>query len=749
MSPRLSDVRSIVLRSLIQAALLPVILLAGAAFASAEALAQELPAETEDRLRAIYERGEFGAGGYSFEWTPAGTGYTRLERTEGAEVAEILHYDADSGERSVLVSAADLRPAGSSGPLTVGAYAFSQGLDVVLIRTGSELWTLDRSSGLLRKVAEGVAGGSVDGLLSPEGDRIVFQRSQNLYVTDVAGSNTVQLTTDGHDEMRNGQPTWSPDGRHVAFVQQDVSEIRLRPMLEPVDPSYPEVREVRFARVGGTIASLRVGIVPAGGGEVRWASIPAPEEGFYLGTVEWAESPDELLVEWLSRSRDVREFYLVQASTGDASRIYGEENDAWAVASYGTNLGVDWVRDGEAFIVLSEKEGWRRAYLYSRAGERLATLTPDGVDVIARGWVDEPAGWLYYHASPNDGVRHYLYRARLDGSGSPERVTPQGQSGWHVYDASPDPRWAVRNRSSFEEPPVIELLRFPDHQVVRVLEDNASLRERVDPLLPGNSEFLEIDIESEGGVRVAMDAWMIKPRDFDPSQVYPLFLYVYGEPHGQTVMDRWSGNQLYHQTIADLGYLVVSIDNRGTPAPKGAAWRRSIFPTLGPLSTEEQAAGVQELGRMRPYVDLSRVGTWGWSGGGSNTLNALFRRPDVFHVGIAVVPKPQAHLYNAWFQEIYMRTVEENPEGYRRASPINFAEGLEGDLLIVTGTGETNTHVQIVEGLVDRLIALGKPFDYMAYPNRNHGISEGEGTSVHLRMLMVRYLLQHLPPGPA
>jgi dipeptidyl-peptidase-4 len=246
-----------------------------------------------------------------------------------------------------------------------------------------------------------------------------------------------------------------------------------------------------------------------------------------------------------------------------------------------------------------------------------------------------------------------------------------------------------------------------------------------------------------------MDAWMIKPADFDPSRKYPVLVYVYGEPHLQTVLDAWGASQAdFHRVIASLGYLVVSIDNRGTPAPKGAAWRRSIFGSLGLLSTEEQAAALQELGRIRPYVDLSRVAIWGWSGGGSNTLNAMFRKPDVYHVGIAVAPKPQPHLYNAWFQEIYMNTPEVNPEGYRRAAPIHFAEGLKGDLLIVHGTGETNTHIQITEGLVDRLVELGKRFDYMAYPNRDHGLSEGNGTKVHLRMLITRYLLEHLAPGP-
>jgi len=170
--------------------------------------------------------------------------------------------------------------------------------------------------------------------------------------------------------------------------------------------------------------------------------------------------------------------------------------------------------------------------------------------------------------------------------------------------------------------------------------------------------------------------------------------------------------------------------------------------SLGPLSTEEQAAGLKEFARTRPFVDLSRVGIWGWSGGGSNTLNAMFRKPDVYHLGIAVAPKPQPHLYNAWFQEIYMKTQEVNPEGYEKSAPINFAEGLKGDLLIVHGSGETNTHLQITEGLVDRLIGLGKQFDYMCYPNRDHGIREGKGTPLHLRIYMARYLLNHLPAGP-
>jgi dipeptidyl-peptidase-4 len=333
----------------------------------------------------------------------------------------------------------------------------------------------------------------------------------------------------------------------------------------------------------------------------------------------------------------------------------------------------------------------------------------------------------------------------LDGTAEPKRVTPPDQPGKHTYDFSPNAQWAFHTYSTFDSPPITELVRLSDHHVVRELERNEELRQKMKPLIPQPTEFVQLSIADD----VTMDAWMIKPKGFDPTKKYPVLVYVYGEPHAQTVLDAWgTGHADYHRLIAELGYLVVSIDNRGTPAPKGAAWRRAIFRSLGPLSTEEQAAGIKELARTRSYVDLSRVAIWGWSGGGSNTLNAMFRKPEVYQVGMAVAPKPQPHLYNAWFQEIYMETRETNPEGYERSAPINFADGLQGHLLIIHGTGETNTHIQITEGLVDRLIELGKRFEYMAYPNRNHGLREGRGTPVHLRLLMVRYLLEHLQPGP-
>ena len=671
-------------------------------FAAADLLGQDVEdpilEKAESRLRAVYEHGEFRAKRFRADWLPDGSGYTVSEQVPRAKEPVLVQYDAASGKRTVLDS-----PRKKEG---------------------------GRSHNI-----------------SPDGRYDLHSEKGNLHVRDRNSGQTIQLTKNAADSSVScDRAVWSPDGRRIAYVRSDSSGVRLRSALVPGgDPSYPEVRATRFARVGETIPTLQVGVVDAQGGKTRWLAISRPGEDYYLGQVSWAGDSDDLLVEKLSRFRDEREFLIADVQTGATTRIFHESDPAWVIASYHKNAGLQWIRGGRAFVVLSEKDGWRHAYVYSRDGEQQALLTPGDFDIIERERIDEAGGWFYYYASPDNATQKYLYRVRLDGTAEPERVTPLNQPGTHDYDFSPDAKWAFHTCSTFDSAPVTELVRLPGHQVVRVLEDNEELRRRMEPLISQPTEFVQLDI----GGGVIMDAWMIKPDGFDPSKKYPVLVHVYGEPHAQTVLDAWGKVHAdYHRLIADLGYLVVSIDNRGTPAPKGAAWRRAVFGSLGPLSTEEQAAGVKELARTRPYVDLSRVGIWGWSGGGSNTLNAMFRKPDVYHVGIAVAPKPQPHLYNAWFQEIYMETRETNPDGYRRSAPINFAEGLKGDLLIVHGTGETNTHIQITEGLVDRLIELGKGFDYMAYPNRDHGLREGPGTAVHLRMLMVRYLVEHLKPGP-
>lgn len=653
------------------------------------------------RLKAIYEQGAFRAKGFSADWTADGKAYISQVRDPQTNRNRRVRLDIESGE-----------------PVTA-----------------------DESA------AAGKKPNPEPYRIQVRGDQIVVQdKKSNERVTVIKRPDSREVNYYGF--------RWNADGTRALLIASDQTDVKTRAMLRPTDPSYPAVQNRRFARVGGVIATLSVAVVDAekaiknnGEDSVQWLPLEDLKkddtQGFYLGQTEWV-GEDEVLIEWLSRFRNHRVFLLYNARTGKSQELFAETNEAWAVSSPAKNMGLIWVGDEGQFIVITERDGWRHAYLCSRSNDEQTLLTPGDFDIIDRGPVDVEGGWFYFYASPDDGTQRYLFRVPLDGSGKMEKLSPEQQIGWHDYKFSPDFKHAFHTHSTLDQPPVTSLVALPSHRQIRVLEDNSELNKKIESMGTPQTEFIKLKLSDD----VTADAWMMKPKDFDPSKKYPVFVYVYGEPHGQTVMNKWGAvHTQFHQLVAELGYLVVSIDNRGTPAPKGAAWRRSIFGSLGPISTEEQAAALKELERTRPYVDLSRVGIWGWSGGGSNTLNALFRKPDVYHVGIAVVPKPQPHLYNAWFQEIYMRTREVNPEGYERAAPINFAEGLKGKLLIVTGSGETNTHIQIIEGLVDRLIEMGKPFDYMVYPNRDHGLSEGPGSRVHVRMLIIRYLKENLPSG--
>lgn len=650
----------------------------------------------EPRLKSIYERGEFRAKSVQPKWLSDSSGFLLDDVDPVTSKQTTWFYDAKTGER----------------------------------RSATDDDVRNESSFASRSTDVEFRFETRDGKL------LAIHRENNTETTLALSNNDREV------DFR--KPVLSPDGSKVLFVEADYTDVMQRWVLVPGDPSYPDVQQNRFARVGGEIEKLRIGVVNKDGEQLTWLPVECPEEGMYLGQVEWAGNSQEVLVEKFSRFRDKRDFLLISVG-GEVTTIFSESDKAWVEASQGWNSGLAWIHGGQEFVVISEKDGWRHAYRYSRDGKELALLTPGDYDIIERAVIDEDRGWYYFYASPQDGTQRYLYRVALEGSGKADRISPESQIGTHKYLFSPDAKWAIHTFSTLNTPPVHELIEVESHRLVKVLEDNSEIRDRMNSLACQPAEFLKLDI----GNGIEFDAWMLKPQDFDPTKKYPLFIYVYGEPHAQTVLNEWGAAQIdFHRVVAELGYVVVSIDNRGTPCPKGAAWRRAIFGSLGPLSTEEQEAGLNALAKQCDFIDIDRVGIWGWSGGGSNTLNALFRKPNSYHVGIAVVPKPQPHLYNAWFQEIFMRSREVNPDGYEKSAPVNFAEGLKGKLLIMTGSGETNTHIQIIEGLVDRLIALGKPFDYMVYPNRDHGLREGDGTVVHVRMHILRYLMNNLPIGP-
>jgi dipeptidyl-peptidase 4 len=406
---------------------------------------------------------------------------------------------------------------------------------------------------------------------------------------------------------------------------------------------------------------------------------------------------------------------------------------------------MEWVEKGAAFTWVGERDGWRHLSLVSRDGSTTRKVTRGEFDVIRVLHVDEKAGQVYFIASPDNPTQHYLYTAALNGGGTPKRLSPADQAGWHDYQISPDGTVAVHTFSTFGTPPRVELVSLPDHKVVRVLAANEKLREAVDKLVRTPGEFFRADVG--GGVK--LDGWLMKPAGFDPAKKYPLVVYVYGEPAGQNVTDRWGGSgYLWHLMLTQMGYAVACVDNRGTPAPRGREWRKAAYRKVGTLASAEQAAALRELLKQKPFLDPTRVGAWGWSGGGSMTLNLLFRHPDLFRTGMAVAPVPDMRLYDTIYQERYMGLPQDNAEDYKQGSPITHAAGLKGNLLLVHGTGDDNCHYQGAELLANKLIELNKPFTMMPYPNRSHSVNEGKNTSRHLYGLLTRYLGDNLPAGP-
>jgi dipeptidyl-peptidase-4 len=296
-----------------------------------------------------------------------------------------------------------------------------------------------------------------------------------------------------------------------------------------------------------------------------------------------------------------------------------------------------------------------------------------------------------------------------------------------------------------DTPPVVELVQLPEYKVVRTLVDNAKLKEKLKALDIAPTEFFRVDI----GNGVELDGWCMKPRSFDATKKYPVLFHVYGEPAAQNVLDHWGGNiYLWHQYLTQQGYIVISVDNRGTPGPRGRDWRKVVYRQVGILAPQEQAAAVKALEKRWPFLDPARVAIWGWSGGGSMSLSAIFRFPEVYQSAMAVAPVSNQRYYDTIYQERYMGMPDDNVAGYRDGSPITHAHNLQGNLLIAHGTGDDNVHYANTEALIDELIAHNKQFAMMAYPNRSHAISEGVNTRRHLFTLLTRYLQAHVPAGP-
>ncbi len=700
------------------------------------------------------------ANAQGFKWTRDGNGYYETE------ASEIVKYDLPAMTKTVIISKALLTPKDSSKPLDLRDYFFSNDDKKLLIYTHSkkvwreetrgDYWVLDLSNNSLRQVGKKRPASSLMfAKFSPDGKKVAYVSEYNLYSEDIATGKVTQLTTSGNRKLINGTFDWayeeefgcrdgfrwSPDSKKIAYWQIDASKVKTYLMLNTTDSIYPFTVPVEYPSAGEAPSPYKIGVIDVATLKTKWMDIPTdPVLQSYVPRMEWADNNTQLIIQHLNRKQNESDLMLCDIVTGKSVSIVKETDPAWIdVGEFGDEF---WLNGGKEFTWLSDKDGWRHVYRISRDGKSQTLITKGDYDVMDLLLVDETNGLLYFYATPANATQRYLYKTKLDGSGNAERVSPGTQNGTHTYTISPNGKFAQHSFSNYYTQPSREWVTLPDHRSFN--GDNVNNTVAKADKSKSNVEFFKV--KTEDGVE--MDGWMAKPANFDPTKKYPVVFYVYTEPAGQNAKDQWGAgnNRMYNGSMARDGYIYITVDNRGTPAPKGREWRKCIYRKIGRLNIRDQAMAAKEILKS-PFMDTSRVAVWGWSGGGSATLGLMFQYPEIYKTGIAIAAVGNQLTYDNIYQERYMGLPQENREDFVNGSPITYAKNLKGHLLYVHGTGDDNVHYNNAEKLINELIANGKQFQLMSYPNRTHSISEGRGTTAHLRQLYTDYLRMYCPPG--
>lgn len=719
----------------------------------------------ELKLEDIYKNRIFTQEGYGpVRWMKDSKAYSTLELNRETGAMDIVRYDALSGKRSVLISSEQLIPETEAEPLQVEDYTWSDDNSRLLIFTNTrrvwryntrgDYWVLNLDDMDLQQLGKDVERATMMfAKFSPDASRVAYVSNNNIYVEDLSDGEMTQLTYDGGDNIINGTFDWvyeeelscrdgfrwSPDGENIAYWQTDTEGTGIFYMINNVDSVYSVPIPLPYPKAGTTNSAVKVGVMPADGGDTRWFNIPGDPRNNYLARMDFIPGSDEVMIQQLNRKQNTNTVWVADVNTMEINNILTDTDEAFL----DIHDNIMWLDNANYFTWTSERDGWLHLYKVSRDGKQMDLITKGAFDVVSISCIDPAGGYVYYIASPGKPVDRYLYRSRLDGKGRAERITPGNMPGQHSYQVSADAKWAIHTFQNVITPPEISLVSLPGHKQQRLLVSNKEAKERYDNLGLNPKEFFRVDIGE-----VELDGWMIRPPAFDPEKKYPVIFYVYGEPAGSTVQNSWGGGDLWHQYLAQQGYVVMSIDPRGTRTPRGREWRKAIYRKIGIIAALDHAAGVRQIIEDYPFVDESRIGIHGWSGGGSMTLNCMFRFPELYKTGIAVAFVADQKNYDTIYQERYMSTPQDNPEGYRDGSPITHAHNLEGRLLIMHGTADDNVHYQSFEMLTNELIKHNKLFSQMSYPMRSHGIRERENTSYHVRQTMEKFWLENLEPGP-
>ena len=716
-------------------------------------------------IDSIFNSKDFKGETFVGQWQSDSQGFERIKRDAETGSTSIIRVDLiAAAAEQVLVSSSMLTPADAEKPLSLDSYQWSSDKTKLLIFTNTErvwryntrgdYWVLDMASKSLTRVGGDASASSLMfAKFSPDAKQVAYVYKNDLYIQNMGDGSITRLTDTATAAKINGTFDWvyeeefaardgfrfSPDGKRLAFWEIDATGIESFPLVNNTDTLYPKITYIPYPKVGTINPAARIGVIDLSTRKTTWMPIPGDERDNYLPRMEWVDET-RLVIQQINRLQNHLVVYVADVTNSQLDVMLTEKDDAWI----DVQETLHWLADRSRFAWLSERNGWQHIYLASVDCKSIKPVTSGDFDVMEILGIDDDAQWVYFYASPSNATQVYLYRVHFDGTDF-QRVTPETKTGTHRYVLSPDRKMALVTSSQVASPPRTEVVRLSDHATQFVAEENSRLRDQLKAARLPTSEFFRVDI----GEGVELDAWCILPPDLNPSKKYPLIVYVYGEPAGQTVVDKWGGDRmLWHQMLAQQGYVVMSFDNRGTPAPRGRQWRKSVHRQIGILASADQAAAVKSVLTERPYLDADRVGVWGWSGGGSMTLNALFRYPEIYQAGVSIAPVPNQLYYDTIYQERYMGLPSDNEEGYRLGSPITFANKLEGELLLIHGTGDDNCHYQTTELLVNELIKHNKPFSMFAYPNRTHAIREGENTTRHLYQMITDHFLRTLPPGP-
>ena len=705
---------------------------------------------------------------FSQKWSNDGNSFYRIEKNE------IFQYTLPENTAKVLVSAKQLTPQGSATPLEIDYFSFSNDQQKVLLfantvkvwrlNTKGDYWILDLSTGTLTQLGKSLPASSLMfAKFSPDNNAVAYVSKENIYVEDLKTSKIKPLTTDGSVTMINGTFDWayeeefycrdgfrwSPDSKSIAYWQIDASSIKKFNMINNTDTAYPAVIPIEYPVAGEKPSVCKVGVVTIADSKTTWMNIPGVADQNYIVRMEFIPNTNNLLLQQLNRKQNQSNLYVAEAANGNSKLINQESDAAWidvfvigdSYEIYYTN-NFTWTNNSKSILWASEKDGWRHLYQISLDGKSEKLVTKGNFDVIDIKYTDDQNGFVYFMASPDNATQKYLYRTKLNGSGKLELLSSPTLKGTHDYIFSTNGKYASHTFSNHFTKPSAEMIYVESQKPINEQKSIASKLSKLQE--QPKTEFFKITTKDG----VEMDGWMVKPSNFDETKKYPVVFYVYTEPAGTTVTDSYgsSYNRLYNGNMENDGYIYISLDNRGTPAPKGREWRKSIYRKIGRVNIQDQAMAASEILKWK-FVDSERIAAWGWSGGGSATLNLMFQYPEIYKTGISVAAVGNQLTYDNIYQERFMGLPQENIEDFVNGSPNTYAKNLKGNLLYIHGTGDDNVHYKNAELLINELVKYNKQFQFMPYPNRTHSISEGEGTFEHLSTLYTNYLKQYCPPG--